>query len=75
LKAFISLLLLLFSTAQQDTGEFCGVRNTAFRPGEQVTMEVYYTTLGMYVGAGEAKFTTTLERYNGILVYYCLVTG
>jgi hypothetical protein len=78
LKAVISILLLLFSfltPATQDSGEFCGVRNTAFQAGEQVTMIVYYSTLGMYVGAGEAKFTTSLERFNGKPVYHCVGTG
>lgn len=74
MKAIISVLLILFSTNQFDQ-EFCGVRNTAFKAGEQVTMKVYYTTLGMYVGAGEAKFSTTLEKFNGQPVYHCVGTG
>ena len=74
MKAIISVLLILFSTNQFDQ-EFCGVRNTAFQAGEEVTMKVYYTTLGMYVGAGEAKFTTTLEKFNGQPVYHCVGTG
>ncbi len=74
MKALISVLLILFSTNQFDQ-EFCGVHNTAFNAGEQVTMKVYYTTLGMYVGAGEAKFTTSLERFNGQPVYHCVGTG
>jgi hypothetical protein len=76
LKAIITVFILLFTTQQSQTGgEFCGVRNTAFQNGEQVTMIVYYSTLGMYVGAGEAKFSTTLERYNGKPVYHCVGTG
>lgn len=78
MKAIIPVLILLlsFSTPQPTPGnEFCGVRNTAFQDGEQVTMIVYYSTLGMYVGAGEAKFTTSLERYNGKPVYHCVATG
>ena len=74
MKALISILLILFS-ANQHEQEFCGARNTAFVAGEQVTMKVYYTTLGMYVGAGEAKFTTSLERFNGQPVYHCVGTG
>lgn len=78
MKAIIPILILLFSfTTQQDepTREFCGIHNTSFQGGEQVTMIVYYTTLGMYVGAGEANFTTSLERYNGKSVYHCIATG
>jgi len=74
LKAIISLLLLLFSSVKQDE-PFCGIRNTAFKDGEEVTMRVYYTTLGLYVGAGEAKFTTTVEKYNGVPVYHCVGVG
>jgi len=75
LKAIIPILILLFSFTTQDSSEFCGVRNTAFQAGEQVTMIVYYSTLGMYVGAGEAKFSTSLERFNGKPVYHCVGTG
>lgn len=74
MKAIISVLLLLFCTSNQQT-PFCGIHNTAFKDGEEVNMKVYYTTLGLYVGAGEAKFTTTLERYNGIPVYHCVGEG
>ncbi|MEO9147651.1 MAG: DUF3108 domain-containing protein [Ginsengibacter sp.] len=75
MKSIISLLVLLFAVTSQPEDQFCGVKNTAFREGEVVTMKVYYTTLGMYVGAGEARFTTTLERYNGVPVYHCVGTG
>ncbi len=74
MKAFISILLILFSTNQYDQ-EFCGAHNTAFIAGEEITMKVYYTTLGMYVSAGEAKFSTSLERFNGQPVYHCVGTG
>lgn len=76
MKAIITVLTVLFLSLVQDGGgEFCGVRNTSFKSGEQITMKVYYTTLGMYVGAGEANFTTTLTRYNGKTVYHCVGTG
>lgn len=75
MKAIISLLFLFFTNFNQQTDPFCGIRNTSFKDGEQVTMKVYYTTLGLYVGAGEAKFSTTLEKYNGIPVYHCVGTG
>ncbi len=55
--------------------EFCGIKNTAFKDGENVTMKVYYSTLGAYIGAGEASFTTTLERFNGKPVYHCVGDG
>ena len=75
MKAIIPILILLFSFTTEDSGESCRVRNTTFKSGEEITMRVYYTTLGMYVGAGEARFTTNLERYNGKPVYHCVGTG
>ena len=75
MKAIITFLFLFFSASRQDVDPFCGIRNTAFQPGEEVTMKVYYSTLGLYVGAGEAKFKTTLEKFNGVPVYHCVGTG
>lgn len=75
MKAIVSLLFLLFSSAQQPDAPFCGIKNTAFKDGEEVTMRVYYTTLGLYVGAGEAKFSINLEKFNGVPVYHCVGVG
>lgn len=75
MKLIISLLLLLLTNVSPQQDEFCGIHNNAFQAGEQVTMKVYYTTLGMYVGAGEARFNTTLETFNGVPVYHCVGTG
>ena len=55
--------------------EFCGIKNTTFIAEEKVTMKIFYSTLGMYIGAGEAVFNTTLERYNGKAVYHCIGDG
>lgn len=53
----------------------CTIRNSAFKADEEVRMKVFYSTLGMYVGAGEAVFTSALERYNGKPVYHLVGTG
>jgi hypothetical protein len=62
-----------FSVAQQ--AEFCGIKNTAFKSGEKIIMKVYYNAMGAYIGAGEASFTTALERFNGKPVYHCVGEG
>ncbi|MEI8059833.1 MAG: DUF3108 domain-containing protein, partial [Ferruginibacter sp.] len=49
--------------------EPCGIKNIAFKADEVVTMKVFYSALGAYLVAGEATFTTTLERFNGKPVY------
>ncbi|MEI2747804.1 MAG: DUF3108 domain-containing protein [Ferruginibacter sp.] len=56
-------------------GDFCGIRNTAFQSGEVVNMTVFYSTLGAYIGAGDATFTTTIERFNGKPVYHAVGVG
>jgi hypothetical protein len=60
---------------QQPADTFCGITNTAFKEGEVITMKVFYNSLGMYIGAGEASFTTSLERFNGKTVYHCVGEG
>ena len=67
-----ALSMISFNTSQ---GDFCGIRNFAYKDGEMVTFKVFYSTLGAYIGAGEATFTTTLERYNGKTVYHHVVRG
>lgn len=68
-----SFCCLSFKPAFDDS--FCGIHNTAFKGDEVVTMKVYYSALGAYIGAGEAVFTSTLERYNGKTVYHCVGEG
>lgn len=60
---------------QSETDTFCGIKNTTFQAGEVLTMKVFYNSLGMYIGAGEAVFTTNLERFNGKTVYHCIGDG
>ena len=76
-KTFIFLMVFCCLSFRRSApnDEICGIRNTAFQDGEVVVMKVYYSTLGMYVGAGEATFTTTIERYNGKPVYHCVGDG
>jgi hypothetical protein len=62
-------------TAENDFGEFCGVRNTAFAAGEQITFTVFYAVAGLYVNAGTASFNNTLERFNGKPVYHVVGDG
>lgn len=74
-------LILLFNlvvpvNAQQKSKEdFCGINNTAFLAGEQVTFHVYYTVVGAYLLAGTATFTNTLETFNNRPVYHVVGDG
>lgn len=67
-----TLCAFSFTTGKAD---FCSIRNTAFKEGEVVIFKVFYSTLGAYIGAGEASFTTTLERFNGKTVYHHVGEG
>lgn len=77
LKAGILLIMLsaFAQPGQEPKDTFCGIKNTAFNAGEVITMKVFYNSLGMYIGAGEASFTTSLERFNGKTVYHCVGEG
>src|ERR1700756_3668381 len=72
--AFIILVLCSFAQSTA-TDPGCGMKNVAFQAGEQVTMKVFYSAMGVYIGAGEATFTTTLEKFNGKDVYHCVGEG
>lgn len=70
--------LLLFSVPDRGNppnDDFCGIRNTAFNAGEQVTFHVYYAVAGIYANAGKAVFTNTLEKLNGRPVYHIVGDG
>jgi hypothetical protein len=71
---FIVLLVGLSVPLKADN-DFCGISNTAIRSGERLTYRVYYTVAGVYIGAGEAIFTNTLERFNGKDVYHSVGEG
>ena len=73
LSLLVSALCSL-SFASDNEGS-CNFKNTAFKTDEVLNMKVYYSTLGMYIGAGEATFTTSLERFNGKPVYHFIGEG
>ena len=70
IKATVLLLVLSAFAPKQTGGDFCGLKNRAFQAGETVTMKVFYSTMGMYIGAGEATFTTSIET-GGFLLFRC----
>ena len=74
-KYLIFVLALCSFSLKTSSDPFCGIKNTAFQNGETVTMRIFYSALGAYIGAGEATFTTTIERFNGRPVYHCVGEG
>jgi len=73
---FVSMALLMsFKKTQAPQEDFCGIRNTSFNAGEQVIYTVYYAVAGIYIDAGNASFTNTLERLNGRTVFHIVGDG
>src|SRR5687768_13673398 len=72
-RPLVLLLLIVISFPLRAGDGFCELRNSAFSTGEMITLKVFYTVVGAYFGAGEANFTTTLERVAGKPVYH--ITG
>jgi len=69
---FFSLILWLNLSADDD---FCNVHNAAFSPNESLTYNVFYSVIGIYVNAGTAKFTMSLEKLNNQPVYHVIGEG
>ena len=73
ITGIVCVLLIALSLPLRAGDDFCGLPNRAFQAGESITYRVYYTLAGVYIAAGEATFTCTLEDLNGKPVYH--VTG
>jgi len=69
---FCSVMIWLRLSADDD---FCSIRNTAFSTGESITFTVYYSVIGIYINAGTANFTLTLQQMNNKPVYHAVGTG
>ncbi|HNP24320.1 MAG TPA: DUF3108 domain-containing protein [Panacibacter sp.] len=72
-------LIILFSTLiwlKLSAGdEFCGIRNTTFNAGELITYNVFYAVAGIYVNAGTANFTLSLDKINNKPCYHVVGDG
>lgn len=55
--------------------EICGARNVTTQNGEQIMYIVYYTVAGIYVNAGNATFTNSVEKLNGRPVFHISAVG
>jgi hypothetical protein len=76
LAAIPVIALMAFSSeVKAPYQEFCGIRNTAFKAGEKVVYTVYYAVAGIYVNAGTATFTNTLETLNNKPVFHIVGEG
>jgi hypothetical protein len=71
----IILFLLVLGLNAKAQNDFCGTKNISFKEGEKISYKVFYNMGALWVGAGEAVFTTTLEDYNGRKTYHVVGDG
>ncbi len=70
------IALMAFSTkAKTPLEDVCAIKNLAFNAGEKVSYTVFYSTAGLYINAGTATFTNTLETLNNKPVYHIVGEG
>ena len=75
-KMVLSLACVLaLGVSKADNDGFCGIKNTCFKNGENVSMYVFYTVMGAWFHAGTAKFTTVLEKLDNKPVWHFTGTG
>lgn len=76
MKKITLLLLLAFTYIRLSAGtDFCGVSNTTFSDGENITFKVFYSVIGLYVDAGTASFSVSRTRYKNKPAYHILGIG
>lgn len=76
MKKAVLLLLMISGWRSLSAGdEFCGTHNFAFQDGENITFNVFYSVVGLYINAGAANFTVTQEHIQNRPVYHVVGTG
>ncbi|MEP7258278.1 MAG: DUF3108 domain-containing protein [Flavitalea sp.] len=75
LRILTLALLTVISFPLQAGNDFCEIRNTSFNANEFISFKVFYTVAGLYVGAGEASFTSLPEMLNNRPVFHVVGEG
>ncbi len=73
----ISLVAWLAFSAKTEAPfeDSCAIKNVAFHAGEKVSYTVFYDAAGLYLEAGTATFTNTLETLNNKPVFHIVGEG
>lgn len=72
---FVLLVFLLSWKPIEAGDEFCGIHNTAFYAGENISYNVFYAVMGIYVNAGSANFIITQDHVGNRPAYHVVGTG
>lgn len=69
------LLLWMGGALSYGQSNFCGIENKVLQDGEKITFKVFYNLSAIWIGAGEAEFTTTEKKHKGKDAYHIVGTG
>ncbi len=72
---FLLLILWMGGLSVNAQNNFCGIDNKVMKNGEKITFKVFYNLSAIWVGAGEAVFTTTEKKFKGKDTYHIVGTG
>ena len=76
MKKFLIIVISTFSWMKLTAGDdFCGIRNTTFNSGEQISFNIFYSVAGIYVNAGTANFALSLDKINNKICYHVVGDG
>jgi hypothetical protein len=76
MKKFLFLVFSsILSISASAQSEFCNSRNTAFADGEELYFKVWYNAGRIWIGAGEANFSVSMDQLNGKKVYHIVADG
>lgn len=76
MKKITLFLVLVSGWGSLSAGdEFCGLRNRVFEDGESISFNVFYSVIGLYVNAGTANFTVSMDHVNNRPAYHVVGTG
>jgi hypothetical protein len=75
MRGFIILLSFCCFFKLSFSQEFCGLKNTSFKPAEKLIFKVYYNMGNVWLGAGLANFTVKLVDLNDRKAYHIIGDG
>ena len=74
-KLLVIVIFFMFLSTGFAQNDFCSTENNCIQAGEQLKFKVYYNLSALWVGAGEASFTTKSETLNGHNVFHITGSG
>src|SRR4051812_23267365 len=73
LCALLSIILL--RTGFSSFAQIAVIQHNAFQAQEKICYNVYYNVIGIYINAGTATFTTSIEKLRDVDVFHVVGEG